>query len=87
MEKSNELETSTYQSLTHSKWNCKYHVVFIPKCRRKALYGKVRPFLGKIFHELAFHRGCKILKGNMPLDHVHMLIEIPPKHAVCAVCL
>ena len=85
MNQPNELITSTYRSLTHSKWHCKYHIVFIPKCRRKILYGKARPFLGKIFHELAVHRDCKILKGNMPLDHVHMLIEIPPKYAVCSV--
>ena len=77
--------TGSYQSLTHSKWDCKYHVVFIPKGRKKVLYGKIRPFLAKIFHELARQKGCKIIKGNMVKDHVHMLIEIPPKHAVCDV--
>ena len=77
------MTSSSYQSLTHSKWDCKYHIVFIPKCRKKVLYGKVRPYLGKVFHELAGHKDCKIIKGNMVMDHVHMLIAIPPKHAVC----
>lgn len=74
--------TSVYESLSHSKWNCKYHVVFIPKYRKKVLYGKIRFFLGKTFHELANQRGCKIEKGNMVQDHVHMLISIPPKYSV-----
>ena len=81
-QKEQMIESSSYQSLTHSKWDCKYHIVFIPKCRKKVLYGKVRPFLGKIFHELASHRDCKIIEGNMVKDHVHMLISIPPKHSV-----
>jgi putative transposase len=74
--------TSSYESLSHSKWNCKYHIVFIPKYRKKALYGQVRKFLAKLFHELAAQRGCKIEKGNMVQDHVHMLISIPPKYSV-----
>lgn len=74
--------TSSYESLSHSKWNCKYHVVFIPKYRKKVLYGKIRAFLAKAFHELAHQKGCKIEKGNMVQDHVHMLISIPPKLAV-----
>lgn len=74
--------TSSYQSLSHSKWNCKYHVVFIPKYRKKVLYGKIRAFLAKTFHELANQKGFKIEKGNMVQDHVHMLISIPPKCAV-----
>lgn len=81
-QKEQTIESSSYQSLTHSKWDCKYHIVFIPKCRKKVLYGKVRPFLAKIFHELASHRDCKIIEGNMVKDHVHMLISIPPKHSV-----
>ncbi|MBF5059549.1 hypothetical protein NEPTK9_001063 [Candidatus Neptunochlamydia vexilliferae] len=56
---------SSYESLTHSRWNCKYHIVFIPKCRKKALYGKVRTFLGPVFHELASQRGSKIVEGHM----------------------
>ena len=73
---------SDYRSLSHTKWECKYHVVFIPKCRRKVLFGQVRQHLGAYFHELAGHRESKILEGNICLDHVHMMIEIPPKHSV-----
>ncbi len=66
-----------YQSLSHSRWDCKYHVVFVPKFRRK--------FLGPIFHELARQKECKIVEGHMPQDHVHMCLEVPPKHAVASV--
>ena len=76
---------SDYGSLNHTKWECKYHVVFIPKCRRKVLYGRVRGELGKIFHELARQRESVIVEGHLCPDHVHMLIRIPPKHAVSAV--
>jgi putative transposase len=72
---------STYESLSHSRWDCKYHVVFIPKCRKKALYGKIRKFLGSVFHELAGQRRSQILEGHMVQDHVHMLIRIPPKYS------
>ena len=77
--------TSSYSSLSHSKWDCKYHVVFIPKFRRKVLYGKIRSFLGSTFHELANQRNCKILEGHMVQDHVHMLIAIPPKYSVAEI--
>ena len=73
---------SEFQSLAHSRFDCKYHVVFVPKCRRKVLYGKIREFLIPKFKELALQKGCKIIKGNMVQDHVHMLIEIPPKYSV-----
>ena len=73
---------SDYRSLSHTKWECKYHIVFIPKCRRKVLFGQVRQQLGAYFHELAGHRESKILEGNICVDHVHMMIEIPPKHSV-----
>ena len=76
---------STYESLSHSKWDCKYHVVFVPKYRKKVLYGKIRQFFGPLFHDLASHRGCKILEGHMVQDHVHMLITIPPKYSVAEV--
>lgn len=76
---------TTYESLNHSKWDCKYHVVFIPKCCKKALYGKIRKYLGTVFHELASQRGSKIVEGHMVQDHVHMLIKIPPKYAVSEV--
>jgi putative transposase len=73
------------ESLSHSKWECKYHVVFIPKCRRRALYGELRRHLGEVFHELARHRDSRIEEGHLMADHVHMLISIPPKHAVAQV--
>jgi len=73
---------SDYASLSHTKWECKYHVVFIPKCRRKVLYGNVRRHLGEVFHELARQRESQILEGHLCLDHVHMMIRIPPKRSV-----
>jgi putative transposase len=69
----------SFESLSHSKWDCKYHVVFVPKYRKKVLYGKIRKFLGPVFHELAGQRRSKILEGYMVQDH--MLIQIPPKYA------
>ena len=75
----------SYESLSHSKWECKYHVVFIPKGRKKELYGKIRSFLGPVFPELAQQRGSTILEGHMVQDHVHMLVKIPPKYAVAEV--
>ena len=74
-----------YHSLSHSKWDCKYHVIFIPKGRRKLLFGNLRPALGKVFHELARQKECTILQGHLMSDHVHMLIEIPPKHPVSSI--
>ncbi len=74
-----------YYSLSHSKWNCKYHLVFIPKKRRKALFVNLRPSLGKTFHLLAKQKECNIVEGHLMADHVHMLIEIPPKYAVSAI--
>jgi len=79
------MTVSSYESLTHSKRDCKYHIVFIPKCRKKALYGRVRKFLGPIFHELAAQRGSTIVEGHMVQDHVHMLIKIPPKYSVAEI--
>ena len=63
----------------------RYHIVWIPKCRRKKLYGGIAKDLGKIFHELARQRECRIVRGHVCPDHIHMLIEIPPKYAVSAV--
>jgi putative transposase len=77
--------SSSYKSLSHSKWNCKYHIVFIPKRRKKVLYGKVRKFLGPVFHELVSQRNSTIVSGHMMRDHVHMLIQIPPKYSVAEV--
>ena len=73
---------SEYSSLNHTKWDCKYHIVFIPKCRRKILYGKIRQNLGEVFHELAKQRECQILEGHLCPDHVHMVVRIPPKYSV-----
>ena len=74
-----------YESLSHSAWDCKYHVVFIPKCRRKALYGQLRNHLGEVFRRLALQKQSRIEEGHLMSDHVHMLIAIPPKHAVSQV--
>src|ERR671931_2792027 len=74
-----------YQSLSHSCWNCKYHIVFVPKRRRKKLFGEIRRQLGPIFHELARQKECRIIEGHVMPDHVHMCIEVPPKHAVASV--
>ena len=76
---------SVFKSLSHSRWDCKYHVVFIPKCRKKSLYGKIREYLKRVFHELARQRNCEIFEGCMAGDHVHMCIAIPPKYAVSTV--
>ena len=75
----------TYQSLSHSRWDCKYHVVFVPKRRRKALFGNIRQKLGAIFHELARQKECRIVQGHLLPDHVHICIEIPPKYAVASI--
>jgi REP-associated tyrosine transposase len=74
-----------YQSLSHTKWECKYHVVFIPKYRRKVLYGHLRQYLGAVFRELARHKESVIEEGHLQPDHVHMLLSIPPKYAVAQV--
>ena len=74
-----------YQSLSHSKWECKYHVVFIPKYRRKALFGQLRKELGAVFRRLAEQKECRVEEGHLMSDHVHMLVSIPPKYAVSQV--
>ena len=74
-----------YESLNHTKWDCKYHVVFIPKFRRKALYGELRRHMGELFHELARQKDCRIEEGHLMADHVHMLLSIPPKYSVSQV--
>ncbi len=75
----------SYQSLSHSRWDCKYHVVFVPKRRRKAMFGNIRKHLGVVFHELARQKECRIIEGHLMMDHVHMCIAIPPKYAVSSV--
>lgn len=71
-----------YQSLSHTQWDCKYHVVFISKARKKRLFGALRRNLGIIFHELAQQKGCQIVEGHIMPDHVHMCISVPPKYAL-----
>ncbi len=73
------------ESLSHSRWECKYHVVFIPKCRRRTLYKELRNHLGEVFRRLASQKESRIIEGHLMPDHVHMLIAIPPKYAVSQV--
>ena len=75
----------TLASLNHSVWDCKYHVVFIPKCRRRTLYGDLRRHLGEVFRQLALQKESRVEEGHLLPDHVHMLIAIPPKYAVAQV--
>jgi putative transposase len=74
-----------YESLSHSVWECKYHVVFIPKYRKKTLYGELRRRMGEIFRTLAKQKESQVLEGHLMPDHVHMLISIPPKYSVAQV--
>jgi len=72
----------TYGSLKHTTWECKYHVVFIPKCRRKVLYQGIRQELGTVFRSVAEQWECKVEEGHLMPDHVHMLLSVPPKCSV-----
>ena len=74
-----------YESLSHTKWECKFHVVFIPKCRRRTIYGAIKRELGAVLRTLAEQKESRIEEGHLMVDHVHMLIAIPPKHAVAQV--
>ena len=74
-----------FETLNHTAWVCKYHVVFIPKCRRKTLYAELRKHLGEVFRQLAQQKESRIEEGHLMSDHVHMLIAIPPKYAVSQV--
>ena len=73
------------ESLAHTRWECKYPVVWIPKYRRKALYAELRKYLGPVFRDLAQQRECTVEEGHLQGDHVHMLLAIPPKYAVAQV--
>ena len=75
-----------YESLSHTIWDCKYHVVFIPKCRRKTLYLELRRHLGEVFRRLALQKEARVEEGHLMPDHVHMLLAIPPKYAVVPGC-
>ena len=70
------------RSLTHSKWRCKYHIVFAPKFRRKVIYGKLRVEIGQILRKLCERKGVKIIEAECCPDHIHMLVEIPPHLSV-----
>ena len=80
-----EAQVDNFQSLNHTRWDCKFHVVWIPKYRKRALYGNLRKQLGPVFRELARQKESEILEGRLVEDHVHMLISIPPKYAVAQV--
>ena len=74
-----------YRSLNHSKWTCQYHVVFIPKYRKKAIYGGLRRELGEVLRRLAEQRESRVEEGHLLADHVHMMLSIPPKYSVAQV--
>ena len=76
---------NAYESLSHTRWECEYHIVFIPKYRRKTLFGELRKHKRELFHELARQRESKIEEGHLMPDHVHILISIPPKYSVAEV--
>ncbi len=76
---------NTVKSLNHTKWECKYHIVWIPKYRRKSIYKELRPYLGDILKELASQKECAIEEGHLLADHVHILISIPPKYSVAQI--
>jgi len=76
---------NTPESLKHTKWECKYHIVWIPKYRKKSLYKDLRQYMGEMLKVLASHKECKILEGHLMPDHVHILISIPPKYSVSQV--
>jgi putative transposase len=71
-----------YQSLGHTQWECLYHVVFIPKCRRRTLYAGLRKYLGEVFRQFAEQKESRVEEGHLMIDHVHMMLRIPPKYAV-----
>jgi len=73
------------ESLSHTKWECKYHIVFIPKCRRKAMYKMLRRELGGLFRGLAQQKECQVEEGTLKSDHVHMLLSVPPKYSISQV--
>ena len=76
---------SDMKSLAHSKWNCKYHIVFAPKYRRQEIYGKVKREIGKILRQLCEQKGIEIIEAEACPDHIHMLVSIPPKYSVAQI--
>ena len=73
------------ESLNHTKWDCKYHIIWIPKYRKKTIFNELRPYLGAMLRDLATQKGCTIIEGHLLSDHVHILIAIPPKYAISQV--
>ncbi len=74
-----------YESLHHTKWECKYHLVWIPKCRKKVLYGQLKKELVPVLRELVSHKESEVIEGKMKVDHVHIVVSIPPKYSVSQV--
>lgn len=83
--KGNIMNIEEYERLNHSVWECKYHIVFIPKYRKKVFFGVIRGQVGAILRKLAVQKGCSILEGHVMPDHIHMLISIPPKYSVASI--
>jgi putative transposase len=73
---------ASVESLSHTRWDCKYHLVRVPKCRRKVLYAQLRKHLDQVLNDLAGQKESKILEGHLQADHMHMLVSIPPKYFV-----
>ena len=71
-----------WQSLSHVRWDCKYHIVIIPKYRKRVLYGKVKKHVGEVIREVCRQRGIELVEGHLMPDHIHMCVSIPPKHSV-----
>ena len=72
-------------SLAHTKWNCKYHIVFAPKYRRKVIYGKIKEDIGRMLRQLCEYKGIEILEAEACPDHIHMLISVPPKYSIAQI--
>jgi putative transposase len=73
------------KSLSHSVWECKYHIVWVPKKRRKVIYGKLRKDLGSILRKLSEYKGIEVIEGALSIDHIHMCLSIPPKYSVASI--
>ena len=76
---------NNYSKLNHTTWDCKYHLIWIPKYRKKMIYGNLRKYLGEVLRELALQKESNIIEGHLMGDHVHLLISIPPKYSVSQV--
>ena len=81
----NQIKINDIKSLAHTQWNCKYHIVFAPKYRRKVFYGSKRLEIGQILRQLCVWKGITIIEAEVCLDHIHMLLEILPKYSVSSV--